>query len=406
MHFIGIDGCKAGWFYVLLERDFNWRTGIVEKIEQLSQLITTSGVSLIDIPIGMHNQDSRERVCDILARKVLKPYRHSSVFPVPSRLALAASDYQHASLINYEATGRKLSKQSWFISPKIKQVDLFLSRFKVTGKLREMHPEVCFWALNDFHSMRHNKKSAAGFRERRRVLLRVFPKTEQLINEALSKYDKQKVLRDDIVDALVGAVTAGFYPKLYTLPAQAETDVMGLPMEVVYAVPLAAKHKSAASIQDFAVVTTPIAKLMLKTLDEHLISVGWVDENTPENKPHTQHLQHVLGQIQDYWNNPQVVFDVAKVTQGSEFSNKVWREISAIPVGETRTYGELAKRLGSGPRAIGNACRNNPLPLIVPCHRVVSASGMGGYAGQTQGENLRIKRLLLAHEAQVIARRS
>ncbi len=84
--------------------------------------------------------------------------------------------------------------------------------------------------------------------------------------------------------------------------------------------------------------------------------------------------------------------------QGTPFQRRVWRALQDIPPGQTRSYGELAARLGSGARAVGNACRRNPVPLIVPCHRVVGAHGPGGFSGQTGGAALQRKLWLLAHE--------
>jgi methylated-DNA-[protein]-cysteine S-methyltransferase len=87
---------------------------------------------------------------------------------------------------------------------------------------------------------------------------------------------------------------------------------------------------------------------------------------------------------------------------GTDFQQQVWRALRSIPPGETRTYGELARALGSGARAVGNACRRNPAPLVVPCHRVVGASGPGGYAGRMSGPPLKRKCWLLAHEGVVL----
>ena len=90
--------------------------------------------------------------------------------------------------------------------------------------------------------------------------------------------------------------------------------------------------------------------------------------------------------------------------KGTEFQQKVWHALTEIPIGKLMTYGQLAKKLNSSPRAVGNACRNNPLPIIVPCHRIVSASGIGGYAGDTLTRQntdidfLAIKKWLLSHE--------
>lgn len=109
-------------------------------------------------------------------------------------------------------------------------------------------------------------------------------------------------------------------------------------------------------------------------------------------------LQQALQQILAYLEAPQFVFDLPLNPQGTEFQQSVWRYLRSIPGGEVRSYGEVAAELGSSPRAVGNACRRNPLPLIIPCHRVVSASGIGGFAGYTAGTQIDIKRQLLFHE--------
>jgi len=84
---------------------------------------------------------------------------------------------------------------------------------------------------------------------------------------------------------------------------------------------------------------------------------------------------------------------------GTAFQRRVWGRIDAIPSGKTRTYGELANEIGSGPRAVGNACGANPYPVVVPCHRVVAADGrLGGFAGNRAGFLLDVKRWLLNHE--------
>ncbi len=91
------------------------------------------------------------------------------------------------------------------------------------------------------------------------------------------------------------------------------------------------------------------------------------------------------------------------VPPGSAHSRRVWAALSKIPVGEVRTYAEIAAQVGSAPRAVGQACRANPWPLFIPCHRVVSSRfrasrDVGGYAGDQVGELAQVKRLLLVHE--------
>ncbi len=84
--------------------------------------------------------------------------------------------------------------------------------------------------------------------------------------------------------------------------------------------------------------------------------------------------------------------------QGSPFQQRVWNALLQIPAGSQVTYGELAKRLGTAPRAVGGACRANPIPLLIPCHRVVAAQGLGGFAGRREGRWVAFKQWLLTHE--------
>lgn len=236
MNFIGIDGCKAGWFYIGLDGNGGWKSGVVDTIFELSDYITTSELTLIDIPIGLREQEKCERLCDKAARKVLGK-RRSSVFPAPSRPAINCATYEEGSRVNSQCTERKLSKQSWAISTKIKEVDEFLREAdtNVRKKVREIHPEVCFWALNNCTEMAHSKKKLAGFNERLVILSKWCGLTGEVVNGALKKYPRKKVAKDDIVDGLVGAVTATFSGRLRTLPEEPEVDATGLSMEIVYA---------------------------------------------------------------------------------------------------------------------------------------------------------------------------
>jgi methylated-DNA-[protein]-cysteine S-methyltransferase len=106
----------------------------------------------------------------------------------------------------------------------------------------------------------------------------------------------------------------------------------------------------------------------------------------------------VARQLARYFTDGQGVFDLPVAAAGTEFQRRVWSLMRAIPAGETRTYGSIARELGSAPRAVGQACRANPLPIVVPCHRVVAAHGLGGFAGDTSGRRLAVKRWLLRHE--------
>ncbi len=115
--------------------------------------------------------------------------------------------------------------------------------------------------------------------------------------------------------------------------------------------------------------------------------------------------QLIAQQLKQYFLNPRFKFSLpCQLDQATRFQQQVWQTLIQIPPGEVKTYGALAKELGSSARAVGNACRQNCFPLVIPCHRVVSASGIGGYAGDTlqhqkgEIEFMQIKQWLLAHE--------
>lgn len=87
--------------------------------------------------------------------------------------------------------------------------------------------------------------------------------------------------------------------------------------------------------------------------------------------------------------------------QGTPFQKKVWAALRGIPNGETRSYGALAQQLGTGARAVANACRHNPVPIVVPCHRVVARNGLGGFSGQMTGAAVQRKAWMLRHEGAI-----
>lgn len=109
-------------------------------------------------------------------------------------------------------------------------------------------------------------------------------------------------------------------------------------------------------------------------------------------------MRELSAQLQGYFSSPTHLFSIPLRLRGTDFQQRVWHALQRIPPGEVRTYGQLAQQLHSSARAVGNACRHNPVPIIVPCHRVVSASGLGGFCGRTEGAEVRLKRWLLKHE--------
>lgn len=232
--FYGVDACRAGWFFVGIDREMMFHFDALDNFNDIARLFARAELVLVDIPIGLRSEGPEERRCDLEARRLLGP-RRSSVFPAPSRPALDEASHERASTANRETTGRGLSAQSWGIVAKIREVDEFMRRENPGPLVREMHPEVAFWALNGRQPMKHAKKSGLGFTERLYVLARHFRHAPLCLELARDEFRQKDVADDDILDAMVGAVTALQHPGLATVPAEPEKDEYGIPMEMVYA---------------------------------------------------------------------------------------------------------------------------------------------------------------------------
>ena len=140
-------------------------------------------------------------------------------------------------------------------------------------------------------------------------------------------------------------------------------------------------------------VDSPLGRLTVTATDKAIIRLGWNDGADQSPSPL---LQAAADQINAYFSGSLQAFDLPLQAAGTNFQKRVWSAMLEIPYGETRTYGELASLLGTGARAVGGACRANPIPIIVPCHRVVgSADTPGGYSGKG---GLSTKHYLLALE--------
>ncbi|MNX96613.1 hypothetical protein D3C86_1289360 [compost metagenome] len=184
-------------------------------------------VIAVDIPVGMPDKGVRD--CDPQARKLLGP-RRSSVFPAPIRPVLKAQDYSQACDIGRQADGRSLSQQAWAITKKIAEVDRMVTP-DLQGSIIEIHPELCFWALNGGRPLEYPKKDFQGM-EARRMLLK-----EHLLDPVVF-YDLRLAGagRDDIHDALAALWTARRYAQgdSVRIPEHEQRDAKGLRMEMWY----------------------------------------------------------------------------------------------------------------------------------------------------------------------------
>lgn len=149
-----------------------------------------------------------------------------------------------------------------------------------------------------------------------------------------------------------------------------------------------------------AIIETPIGYLGLQCHQAKLMAIQFLDKQVipiPFAKLSSE-VRKFAKKMEAFFSQPQDLTDLPHKLVGTEFQKKVWQALKLIPLGETLTYGQLADKLNTSARAIGMACRSNPLPIVVPCHRIVAATHVGGYCGYTQGAKLTIKEWLLAHE--------
>lgn len=148
-----------------------------------------------------------------------------------------------------------------------------------------------------------------------------------------------------------------------------------------------------------AVMAAPFGQVGIRTHAQRIVRVEYLRAPAEPLAPQDALAREACAQIAAYLRDPSHVFDLPYALEGSDFQRAVWRAIAAIASGCTRTYGELAAEIGSAARPVGGACGSNPVPLIVPCHRVVAAGrGIGGFMHSRAEGPLSIKRWLLAHE--------
>ena len=145
---------------------------------------------------------------------------------------------------------------------------------------------------------------------------------------------------------------------------------------------------------------TPFATLGIVASETHLLHIHFLPMDVIAKAPKTNTVAHLASvQLMAYLDNPAFEFELPLMLTGSKHQVDVWQAMRNIKAGSTQTYGELSASIDSSPRAVGTACGQNPVPIVVPCHRVVAATGLGGFMGGKKNDSLRIKRWLLVHES-------
>ncbi len=150
-----------------------------------------------------------------------------------------------------------------------------------------------------------------------------------------------------------------------------------------------------------AVIAVPFGLIGIRMRGNALVAIDLKPRATRSAPPSNAAVRNVASTLERYFQDPAFTPSLALETGGTSFQRRVWRALAKIPPGATVTYGELADELGTSARAVGGACRENPVPIVVPCHRVVAAGGAGGFMGDSGGRALSIKSWLLSHEARL-----
>lgn len=235
---IGVDGCKGGWVGVSLAASV-LEIRLSSSLEDLLEIFGPFELLLIDMPIGLPEtvQEAQMRP-EALARKLL-PNKASSVFNVPCRQAVYAPDYAEANRCNREVLGKGLSKQSYYISTKIRELDQLLCRTadSLRSKVWESHPELCFARLQPNGQPILEKKSIPeGMAKRFNILKMHEPAIADAAEREIRMDRRLHSIKADVLDALCLAVTArlGMKAGFTCIPEKVIYDRNGLPMQMIY----------------------------------------------------------------------------------------------------------------------------------------------------------------------------
>ena len=148
-----------------------------------------------------------------------------------------------------------------------------------------------------------------------------------------------------------------------------------------------------------AILAAPFGGLGVRIEDECLTGLDFLPPGIAPQASTSTLIRQIADQLDAYYADPGYSFTLPLAPHGTPFRRQVWQALEKIPAGETRTYGEVARQLNSGPRAVGQAVGDNPIPIIIPCHRVIAANGdLGGFMHSRTGYSQDIKRWLLRHE--------
>lgn len=230
---VGVDGCKGKWLAAAQDNTGHIAVSIQASPKDLLEYFPHADVIAVDVPIGL--TDSGRRLCDSEARALLGSPRRSSVFAAPIRPTLSAKTRVDASNIGKAVDGRGVGCQAWGIFAYVNGWDVLMRQRKdVRGKVCEVHPEVCFYGMNNNSPMRYSKKNKLGLEDRRTLLDKAFGKS--VIRQALASLEGGHFALDDFYDAFAALWSARRIAsrRAVRLPAEPPTDRYGLVMAIYY----------------------------------------------------------------------------------------------------------------------------------------------------------------------------
>ena len=233
---IGIDGCKGGWLAVSMTSLKIQRITLLENISKTNSIFSKADQIWIDMPIGLSEGNSH-RDLEAHVRPLLRPNRTSSVFTPPCREAVYQADYQSAKETNFKQCGKRISIQSWNITPKIRELDSWLLEdISRQEHIFEAHPELCFAALNGGKPLATRKQNPEGIEQRLTLLSTYQPEVKTAFQQALTQFPGKSVKKDDLLDAICLALSAqlSIHHGKKTIQGKILQDPRGLFIRMVY----------------------------------------------------------------------------------------------------------------------------------------------------------------------------
>jgi predicted RNase H-like nuclease len=233
MKVVGIDTCFGGWLGVLISEE-KWVINVFKSLNDIVATWDDTDLFLVNLPIGLLNGSSKERNCDVEARKLLVSSNILDLPPVPCREAIYCSSFGVANIINKRLTGRQVPSRLWDVVDKIKDLDTFLNENKeYREKFKECNCEIGFLVLAG-KPMRNSKAVLAGYNERRDVLKKVYPHIESILDYSIKNFRRKDLKTEDVLDATCLAVNGyiGLKQGFLKMPDNPEYDNNGIKMQI------------------------------------------------------------------------------------------------------------------------------------------------------------------------------